>query len=384
MMCTMNTPATHAARLGRGLREANGALGDLGTLLPLMLGAIAMGGLAPAPVLAGFGLAYLMTAAVYRLPVPVQPMKAVAALVVTGAVSPAALAASGVLLGAVLLLLGTGGAVKRLARAVPQSVLAGLQLGLGLTLGAVALGLMAEAPAVAGLTLAVLLLAFVAPALPAAVLALAVAAIAGQLLGPPAEAPPAPAAFALPGWPDRAEIELAVTGLALPQLAMTLTNAVLLTALVAGDLFGERAAHVTPRRLLLTSGAANLLLCPLGALPMCHGAGGLAAHHRFGARSGLAPALLGSGLLALALAPAEAARVLALLPAAGLGALLLVAAGQLALGRRLADARPSCRPVIALAALVTLWQDPFLGLLAGLAAETARVALLRRLHRREG
>src|SRR3546814_12066910 len=102
----------------------------------------------------------------------------------------------------------------------------------------------------------------------------------------------------------------------LPQLSLTFANAVLLTALVAGDYFGARAAHVTPRRLSITSGLANLLLTPLGALPMCHGAGGLASPHRFGAPRGKGPLVLGAALLALAPLPgAPGLAPLASLPA---------------------------------------------------------------------
>jgi hypothetical protein len=108
------------------LRELSGALGDLGTLLPLMLGTIAVVGLAPTPVLVGFAVFYLGTALYYRLPIPVQPMKAVAAVLLTAGITPAGLAASGVMIGLVLLLLGLTGWITRLARVVPQSVLAGL------------------------------------------------------------------------------------------------------------------------------------------------------------------------------------------------------------------------------------------------------------------
>src|SRR3546814_5461336 len=68
-------------------------------------------------------------------------------------------------------------------------------------------------------------------------------------------------------WPSLAELHRAFLLFVLPQLSLTFTNAVLLTALLAGDYFGERAAHVTPKRLAVTSGLANLLLTPLGALP---------------------------------------------------------------------------------------------------------------------
>jgi len=364
------------------LRELSGALGDLGTLLPLMLGSIAVVGLAPLPVLAGFAVFYIVTALYYRLPIPVQPMKAVAVVLLTAELSPAALAASGVMLGAALLLLGLTGWITRLARIVPQSVLAGLQLGLGLALALLSLDLMATAPLLAILTLGLLLGLLLVPRAPAALIALAAAIVLAQGLGVPGAGLEI-AAPALPlAWPSAAELEEAFALLLLPQLSLTFTNAVLLTALVAGDYFGERAAHVTPRRLSVTSGLANLLLTPLGALPMCHGAGGLAAHWRFGARSGTAPLLLGLALLALALLPGGLGlALLAAIPAAALGALLVVAAGELAFSRRLFDCRLSCWPVIAVTAGVTLWADPFFGLLAGSAAEFVRLAVIRLLRR---
>ena len=369
------------------LRELSGALGDLGTLLPLMLGTIAVAGLAPMPVVAGFALAYIGTALVYRLPVPVQPMKAVAAVLLTTQMTPSTVAASGVMIGAVLLALGATGWIARLGRLVPQSVLAGLQLGLGAALALVSVGLMASAPVLAGAMLLLLAAAIRAPRLPAALIAVGFAILAGRAFGvaslPIPEAGWTMRAFVgLPSWP---EIEGAFALLALPQLALTFTNAVVLTALIAGDYFGERARHVTPRRLAVTSGFGNLLLAPFGALPMCHGAGGLAAHHRFGARSGGAPLMLGLALLALVLVPGGAGlAVLAAIPAAGLGALLLVASLELAASRRLWDSRPSCYPVIAVTAAATLLADPFWGLVAGTAAEALRMTLLRRLPGRTG
>ncbi len=368
------------------LREVSGALGDLGTLLPLMLGTIAVVGLAPKPVVLGFAIFYIVTSVYYRLPIPVQPMKAVAAVLLTAQLGPAALAASGVMIGAVLLILGVTGWIDRLARLVPQSVLAGLQAGLGLALGLVALGLMASSPLLAVVTLAILLGLAPVPRAPAALIALVVAAVMSRALGIPGMGLEtiSPAAFSLPSWPSLAEVQSAVSLYVLPQLSLTFTNAVLITALLAGDYFGERAAHVTPKRLSITSGLANLLLTPFGALPMCHGAGGLAAHYRFGARSGTAPLALAVALLAVALWPDGAGLALiAGIPAAALGALLLIASGELALGKRLFDCKPSCWPVIAVTAAVTVWADPFWGLVAGSAAEFVRRAAVRSFLRRD-
>lgn len=350
-----------------------------------MLGSIAVAGLAPLPVVAGFGVFYLASAVHYRLPIPVQPMKAVAAVLLTSQLGAAELAVSGVLIGAILLLLGVTGWIARIAQLVPQSVLAGLQLGLGLALALLALELMASAPWLGAITLGLLLVLLPVPRAPSVLIALAAAIALAPMLGGVAFAlpPQLPAALPLTAWPGAAGFERALAQLVLPQLALTFTNAIVLTALVAGDYFGARAAHVTPRRLSISSGLANLILSPLGALPMCHGAGGLAAHHRFGARSGSAPLALGLALLAIALLPGGAGlAALAAIPLAALGALLLMAAGELALSRRLLDCKSSCWPVIAITAGITVAADPFWGLAAGTAAELARVAIVRMVRKR--
>lgn len=366
------------------LREISGAMADLGTLLPLTLGTIAVAGLAPTPVLAGFAVFYIATAFYYRLPIPVQPMKVVAAVVLTAQLSSATLMASGVLIGAILLLLGSTGWITRLARLVPQSVLAGLQVGLGAAFALVSLDLMATAPVLGIATCALLLgLAFI-PGSPAALIALVTAVALGQISDVPGIGAGTATAelIAIPALPSLTEIEQALSLYVLPQLSLTLSNAVVLTALIAGDYFGERASHVTPARLSITSGLANLMLTPFGALPMCHGAGGLAAHYRFGARSGTAPLVLGLGLLVVALLPGNTGlAMIAAIPAAGLGALLLTAAGELALTRRVFDSRPSCWPVIATTACVTVLADPFWGLLAGSLSELVRSAAVHLLGR---
>ncbi|MBC7182077.1 MAG: benzoate transporter, partial [Marinobacter sp.] len=216
------------------------------------------------------------------------------------------------------------------------------------------------------------------PAWPVALIGLIGAVALGAVLGAPGLLLPAaePVAFTLPELPGLDDWQLAVPSLVLPQLALTLTNAIVLTTLVVGDYFGEQSHRVTPARLSVSTGLANLILVPLGALPMCHGAGGVAAHHRFGARTGLAPVLLGTGLLLIAIIPGGLS-IIAAIPMAGLGALLFVAAAELGLSRRLWTAKPSCWPVIAITALMTVWADPFFGLLAGVASETFRAAWLR-------
>jgi MFS superfamily sulfate permease-like transporter len=180
--------------------------------------------------------------------------------------------------------------------------------------------------------------------------------------------------------PSASEIERSITLAVLPQLFLTLTNAVIVTAALARELFPASGATASERKLALSSGLANLLLCPFGAMPMCHGAGGLQAQYRFGARTGLAPILFGAVLLVLALGfSGDAAALFALIPSGAVGALLILAGSDLAISRRLFDGKPSCMPVIGVTALVTLTINPAIGLALGWAAEFIRAAIVRRL-----
>ena len=223
------------------------------------------------------------------------------------------------------------------------------------------------------------------PRFPAAPVMLAAAIAAGWAAGlvqPPTDIGLAWSSLGV-AVPSLAEIWRGIELLVLPQLPLTLTNAVIVTALVCRDLFPAAAGRASERNLALSTGLANLALAPLGAMPMCHGAGGVQAQHRFGARTGLAPVLLGSALLVLGLGFAgSAAALFAVIPLAAVGALLLVAGGDLAVSRRLFDAQPSCWPVIALAAGITLAFNPALGLLAGCAGEVVRKAVLRAINNR--
>lgn len=360
--------------------EVGGAFGDLGTLLPILLGAIAVAGMSAGGVLMGFGVFLIATGLIYRLPLPVQPMKAVGALVIAGGLMPGEVAAAGIAGGLILLALTLSGATSWAARVVPRSVVLGLQLGVGASMAWIGLGLVWAGPLVAGVALVLLIgLPRVAPRLPAVPLALAGAIAVDLAAG--GVLPPLPSmAFTLPPLVLPSGGEEAWRGFllgALPQLPLTLANAVLLPALLVREMFPPGAAvRASERRLGFVTSGANVLLTPLGALPMCHGAGGLIAQHRFGARTGWAPVLLGALLLPLGLFFAEdAARLLAVVPAGALGALLILAGSDLALSRRLLEVRSECRPAIAAAALATFALNPALGVAAGWIVEGVRAAL---------
>jgi hypothetical protein len=363
------------------IREASGACGDLGTFIPHVIGAITVAGLAPVPVLSGFGVFLIATGLLYGLPLPVQPMKAVSAVILTGGLTPAEVAAAGMMIGAVLFVLGVTGWIAKLARLIPQSVSVGLQLGLGLLMARLGITLMLETPLIGFASLAALVALIRLPRIPAAPLVLAAAALAGAFdRGGDTMAATIgadPPHLIIPSWGEVwRSLEIAV----LPQLSLTFTNAVIVTASLSRDLFKAKGAIASERNLALSSGLANLLLCPFGAMPMCHGAGGLKAQYRFGARTGVAPILLGAALLVLAIGfGSRAAALFELIPIGAVGALLVVAGGDLAISKRLFDGKPSCLWVIGATALVVLALNPALAPAVGWIAELIRAAIVRQI-----
>ena len=131
-----------ASGRSRLLQEFSGACGDLGTFVPRAIGAMMVAGLAPAGVLLGFAVSLIATGLFYGLPIPVQPMKAASAAVLIEPMNPGAIAGAGLVIGAFFLLIGMTGIVSRIARALPSTIAAGLQLGLGLSLGTLGIRLM--------------------------------------------------------------------------------------------------------------------------------------------------------------------------------------------------------------------------------------------------
>lgn len=362
-----------ARKLSGAFGELSGALGDLGTLLPYVVAGLMAGLFAPFPVFAGFAIGYLLVAATYRMPVPVQPMKALGAAFLTGTLAPAEIAWAGTAIGAVLLAFSLFPKISQAARLIPQSVIVGLQVGLGVTLGVVAFGMMRQDWMLALPTLALLSLSYVWRRGPWAILAVGGGITAGLLGG--AATPEPILSVAGSGMPDPGRIIL--SGI-IPQLPLTLLNAVVLTAALARSLYGPKAARVSERKLAATSGVLNLALAPFGAIPMCHGAGGLTAHHRFGARGIGAPLIMAALCAAAALSGPRVLDLLAAIPLPVIGALLAYASADLAFSRRLIDARADCRPVIAAAAVATFFLGAAAGLVAGVGAEAIRLQLKKR------
>ena len=368
-------------RLATMAGDFSGAFADLGTFLPLVIGMLAVQPLDPAGVLIGFGLFALATAAIYRRPVPVQPMKVVAALVIGGGLGAPGVAATGILLGLVLIALVASGAVGALARRVPEPVMTGVQLGVGLYLAWAGVRLVEGGWALGLAALGVLLALQRTRFKPLAAVSVVILATAWALARGDAAMPDMALGWHAPSWvlPDGEAFATAAQLAVLPQLALTLTNASLITAAIAAELFPHDRESITAGRLALSTGVLNLALAPFGAFPMCHGAGGLVVQHRFGARTGLAPAIFGASCLALGIFLGPGAfDLLSMVPMAAVGALLVIAGVDLAWGKRLGRARGSALFVVLATGLLCVVVNVATGFVLGLLLEAARTFLARR------
>jgi MFS superfamily sulfate permease-like transporter len=317
-----------APRLRFDSREWSGAFGDLGTLVPFLLAYVTVVGVAPSGMLLGFGLALVAAGCYFGTPVAVQPMKAIGAVSIAGAaqtvtVTPEAVAVATLATGLIWLVLGLTGTAERVIRWIGRPVIIGITLGLGFAF------------MLQGTQLTILLLAR------KAILAMALILVSGVVWALFSDAGMTSAlaatkpGFVAPEWPfENLSWEAVLTGivlLALPQVPLTLGNAVLAPVEFSNREFPDRP--VTERRMAVSTGLINTLGSFFGAVPMCHGAGGMAAQAGFGARSGGAPVILGGILIVMALAFSESLAVLLrLFPQPALGVMLFLAGLQLALG----------------------------------------------------
>jgi len=284
------TPTTGRAKIRFDRNEVAGAFGDMGTDVPLLIGMALAARLDGTSVLVMFGVMQIVTGLVYRMPMPVQPLKAMAAIVIAQQASAATLYGAGLAIGIVMLLLATTGLLDWLARVVPRCVVRGIQFGLGLQLASVALGKFVQADGVPGYALAatafVITVLFLGnrrfpAALPVVMLGLVYAVTFNWDWGVARSV-----AFRLPGLhvPQPADMLTGFLVLALPQIPLSLGNSVLATRQLAEDLFPDR--RVTIRKIGFTYGLMNLVNPWFGGVPTCHGSGGMAGHFAFGARTG--------------------------------------------------------------------------------------------------
>jgi len=342
--------------------ELAGSLGDVGTLLPLAIGMIMINGLSPSGLFFVVGLFYIFSGLYYGVTVPVQPMKVIGAYAIATAMSASEIAASGLLLGLFLLVIGSTGAITLIGKYTPKPVVRGVQVSTGTLLMAQGikfmlgsskfqilrnaaepyLTLQSLGPIPVGIVIGIIggvltLLFLDNKKLPAGLLVVLGGLGLGLVFGTHEGFERLKLGIYMPellpfGFPAVPDFTFALLILVLPQIPMTLGNAVIANADLSREYFGEDSKRVTYRALCVTMSLANFLSFLVGGMPLCHGAGGLAAHYRFGARTAGSNLMIGVIFVVLALfLGIHALAVVYLVPMAVLGVLLVFAGSQLAL-----------------------------------------------------
>lgn len=342
--------------------ELAGSLGDLGTLLPLALGMIMINGLNPAGVFWAVGLFYILAGTYYRTPIAVQPMKVVAAFAIAHASSKQEIQVAAMLMALVMFTFGATNLIDWIRRVVPTAVIRGVQVCTGLILAAKGvsfitgtsgfqkilgsgepyLSLQTIGPLpigiILGIVFAFLTFRFINNRkYPAGLILILSGLFVGLVLGGwkllsgISFGLHAPEFFPY-GWPDLSVIGGVFLTMVLPQSPMTIGNAVIAYSDLSANYFPESARRATPKALCLSMGMANVLALLFGGMPMCHGAGGLAAHFRFGARTAGSNYIIGGLFVLLALLlGTSAAEAVRLLPFSVLGVLLVFSGLELCL-----------------------------------------------------
>ena len=322
--------------------EWAGAFGDFGTLIPFAAAYISLLKVDPYGMLLAFGMAKIASGLYYGTPFPIQPMKAIGTVAAAQTaqsytITPDAVYGAGLITGAIWLFLGVTGCAKKVADVVSRPVAIGIILGLGFSFMLEGIKMISQgwglgAPALLGTFL--LISSRKVPVMFLLLVAGAGAAFAQDpaLLSEFSKVSlnPRLPAFALGGmtWHD---LTIGALFLALPQVPLTLGNAVIAITEENNQLFPDRP--VTEKKVAISTGIMNLLAPLIGGVPMCHGAGGMAGHVRFGARTGGALVILGTMVLLLAvLFSGSIDLIFRMFPAPILGVILFMTGAQLALG----------------------------------------------------
>ncbi len=352
------------------LRELSGGLGDLGLFLPLVVAMALATDMDLGVIFIAAGLMNIATGFLFRQPIPVQPMKAIAAVAITEGLMREDIAAAGICMGLIMICLAFSGLADKLDSYAPKAIVRGIQLGVGLKLAAKGITGISELPLIGLDSVLLAILALVALAVlerrrfPAALLIfLAGFAVLGfaspHVYDDLRLAPPNLALH----WPTGSAWTGGFLNGALPQLPLTLLNSVIAVCALSGQYFPGRG--ITPKRMAASVGIMNLICAPFGAAPMCHGAGGLAAQYRFGARTGGSVVML--GLLKISVGLLLGGSLVGMIqayPVGILGTMLFLAGFELARSARDLKRFQDVLPALTTAAVI-LCANTLAGFLAG-------------------
>lgn len=363
------------------LMEFAGSFGDFGTLLPFTVAYISMCKMDPSGIFLGIGITNICLALYYRLPLPVQPKKALAVVAIKEKWRPNLVYGTGIALGLIWILVALSGAINKVAAKIPKCVLRGIQLGLGLTFALEGASMLNENLLLGALALSTAVAFMGSRRIPASLLIIGLGVTYSIYTG----------AFSLSNlkfglflpslhFPPLHDIVYGFVFAGLAQFFLTLTNALIATIALIKDLFPDSPYQVTPKNLALNMGVMNTVLPFIGGMPMCHGAGGLAAQYTFGARTGGAILMEGVFEIFLGLFLANSIETISnAFPLAVLGAMLMTAGIEL--GRVASDIRKKKEVFVMLfTAVVAVAYNVAIAFFVGLAVYFAIVKGLTKIE----
>ncbi|XP_050364995.1 molybdate transporter 1 [Argentina anserina] len=395
--------------------ELNGAIGDLGTYIPIVVALTLARDLNLGTTLIFTGVYNIITGAIYGVPMPVQPMKAIAA---TALANPdfgvPEIMAAGIITGSTLIVLGATGLMQLVYKLIPLSVVRGVQLAQGLSFALTAVKYIKKIQnlpksktmgerrwlGLDGLVLAIVCLCFIVfvngageesrsvnegevedeeetpcrkkrwrgiiASLPSAFLIFVLGVILAFIRKPKVvhEISFGPSPMEVVKISKHAWKDGFIKG-AIPQLPLSILNSVIAVCKLSSDLFPEK--DFSPSSISITVGLMNVLGSWFGAMPSCHGAGGLAGQYKFGGRSGGCVALLGSAKLVLGLALGTSlVTILNHFPVGVLGVLLLFAGIELAMCARDMNTKEEAFVMLLCTAVSLVGSSAALGFVVGM------------------
>jgi hypothetical protein len=354
-------------------REWSGAFGDIGTDLPLITGMLLVADLSPGAVLGVFGLAQIASALFYGIPMPVQPLKAVAALVIAGGIAAPQIYGAGLSIGIAMLLLTATGLLEKMRTLVPRPVIRGLQIGLGIKLAQLSLLRFIPDEGLAGIALAgvcglIILLLRKNHRCPSAIPVIGIGLLymlathAGIFRVSASLSPSLPALVRF----THIDMLQGFLLLALPQIPLSLGNSLFATHQMASDLFPQKGVRL--RTIGYTYSLLNIISAPIGGIPVCHGTGGMAGHYFFGGRTGGSVLIYGTFLILLGIFWGNGfGQIVQAFPLPVLGTILLAESGMLLhIAREGFTVRSAARSALPTALIAAFLPYGFLiGMIAG-------------------
>ncbi|KAI3766694.1 hypothetical protein L2E82_16763 [Cichorium intybus] len=390
--------------------ELGGSVGDLGTYIPIVLALTLVSNLDLGTTLIFTALYNIATGLLFGIPMPVQPMKSIAAVAISEAplLTLSQIAAAGICTASVLLFLGATGLMSFLYRFIPLPVVRGVQLSQGLSFAFTAIKYVRYNQDFAankqgdarswlgldGLIVALSAIIFliittgsgetyentepvpgkrrvrrrlqILSSIPAALIVFLIGIILCFIIDPSIfnDLQFGPSKFHVLKitWDD---MKIGFLRGAVPQIPLSVLNSVIAVCKLSNDLFPEHEASVTA--VSVSVGLMNLVGCWFGAMPVCHGAGGLAGQYRFGGRTGASVVLLGAGKLVLGLLFGNSfVRILNQFPVGILGALLLFAGIELAMASKDMNTKEESFVMLVCAAVSLTGSSAALGFVCGI------------------